>query len=189
MEELPMISKKKDTIYRYIKKLCDIWAVEKVPKLDYYRCTEIGLAYEYKSDTSDSNPIGVGNKSDSEINPTYDNTIELYISNNDNTNEYFEIIKDFINEDHSQINYLIEKKWIDLFYIDQIKEFEKLVKKWFSAEAISYILQYIKQDDFWHKTIMSVQKLSKKNKDWIPYIVVIMDQIRNNKTQKQVRQF
>ena len=78
-EQLPMLSEKDDTIYRYIKKLCDLWLIEKVPKLDYYRITEKWLEYEFignKSDQSEINPNEVGNKSDSqsEINPTYNNT-------------------------------------------------------------------------------------------------------------------
>lgn len=78
-EQLPMLSEKNDTIYRYIKKLISIGILEKVPKLDYYRITSLGLEYEFskgQSEPSEINPTPIGNKSDtpSEINPTYNST-------------------------------------------------------------------------------------------------------------------
>ena len=80
-----MLSQKNDTIYRYIKTLIDKEIIEKVPKLDYYRVTQKGINYDYKSDASEINPIDVGNKSDtpSEINPIYNNTINESINEED----------------------------------------------------------------------------------------------------------
>lgn len=97
-EQLPMLSTKDDTVYRYIKKLCDLWIIEKFPKLDYYRVTKKWLEYEFVgkiSDQSEINPIDVGNKSDSvsEINPIYNDT-----SNNTNKN----IKRNIINKNNKE---------------------------------------------------------------------------------------
>lgn len=79
-EQLPLLSEKDDTVYRYIKTLIDKWLLQKLNKIDYYRVTDHWLKYELvgnKSEQPEINPILTGNKSDtvSEINPTYNNTI------------------------------------------------------------------------------------------------------------------
>ena len=82
--DLPILSDKDDTIYRYIKTLIEKWMVEKVPKVDYYRCTTLWIEYDYhtttinnndsQSDESEKNPTPIGKKSESEKFPTYNNT-------------------------------------------------------------------------------------------------------------------
>jgi len=79
-EQLPLLSDKDDTVYRYIKALIDKWLLQKLNKIDYYRVTDLWLKYELignKSEQPEINPIPTGNKSDTvpEINPTYNNTI------------------------------------------------------------------------------------------------------------------
>lgn len=79
-EQLPLISEKDDTVYRYIKTLIDKWLLQKMNKIDYYRVTDLWLKYELignKSDQPEINPGPTGNKSDTQPEnfPTYNNTI------------------------------------------------------------------------------------------------------------------
>lgn len=81
------------------------------------------------------------------------------------------------NITYTSINYQINKQWREKFINTQVEEAEKLIKKiWF--QNFQLILQYLPHDDFWSKNILSIAKLNKKNKDWIPYYAVIMDRIK-----------
>jgi hypothetical protein len=40
-------------------------------------------------------------------------------------------------------------------------------------------LMYIKQEKFWSKKILSVKKLLEKNRDGIPYMVTIIQQMKD----------
>jgi hypothetical protein len=44
-------------------------------------------------------------------------------------------------------------------------------------------LKFIKQDEFRSKQILSISKLRKKNKEWIPYMVLMIDRIKSYKPQ------
>ena len=82
------------------------------------------------------------------------------------------------NITYTSINYQINKQWKEKYIESQIEEAEKLIKKiWF--QNFQLILQYLPHDDFWSKNILSIAKLNKKNKEWIPYYAVIMDRIKN----------
>lgn len=128
-QDLPMLSSKQDTIYRYIKRLSDLWIIKKVPKLDYYRPTNIWIMYDYncESDSSEINPIPVGNKSDtsSEINPIYNNT---NINNNTNNKESNNILSDssgqektLENGNKNSIYDSILAKWNSMWIIKHTK--------------------------------------------------------------------
>lgn len=81
------------------------------------------------------------------------------------------------NITYTSIKYQIDKQWREKFTNTQVEEAEKLIKKiWF--QNFQLILQYLPHDDFWSKNILSIAKLNKKNKDWIPYYAVIMDRIK-----------
>lgn len=82
-------------------------------------------------------------------------------------------------EKYPSIKYQIDKQW-EKYLLDTIKDREKLCKEYWE-ETVKTVLNYIKQDDFWCKQIQSIGKLRKKNKDWVPYIVVIMDKITQYK--------
>lgn len=118
-QDLPMLSSKQDTIYRYIKKLSDLWIIKKVPKLDYYRPTQLWVMYDYncESDSSEINPTDIGNKSDSqsEINPTYNNTI---IDNNTNNKESNTILSELPGQE----------KWLENGNKNSI--YENILAKW-----------------------------------------------------------
>lgn len=82
-------------------------------------------------------------------------------------------------EKYPSIKYQIDKQW-EKYLFDTMKDREKLCKE-YGEETVKTVLRYIKQDDFWCKQIQSISKLRKKNKDWVPYIVVIMDKITQYK--------
>lgn len=57
-------------------------------------------------------------------------------------------------------------------------EAEKIIKKvW--LETFTTILNFIKQDDFWSKQILSIAKLNRKDRDGVPYYIIMMDKIKN----------
>lgn len=63
----------------------------------------------------------------------------------------------------------------------QMEAVDKLMKQGYPLEVIKMALMYIKQDKFWSKNILSVKKLLEKNKDGIPYIVTIIQQMKDYK--------
>ena len=66
-------------------------------------------------------------------------------------------------------------------YVDtMMKDYNYLCKE-YGEDTVKTVLTYIKQDDFRKNQIQSISKLRKKNKDWIPYIVVMMEKIQQYK--------
>lgn len=82
-------------------------------------------------------------------------------------------------EKYPSTRYQIDKQG-NKYFTTTIKDLEKLDLE-YGRENVRAVLRFIKQDDFRCKQIQSIGKLRKKNKDWIPYIVVIMDKILQNK--------
>lgn len=64
------------------------------------------------------------------------------------------------------------------FWNNNWKSLQKLMKKWYTIETIKTVCAFIKQDDFWCKNIRSLNKLLDKNKDWVMYIDVMIDKIK-----------
>ena len=87
-------------------------------------------------------------------------------------------VDDFINKENPTIQYLTQN---ENRILNQYKSIDLLNKDWYSNEAIQLALQYIKQDDFRSKNILTIEKLRRKNKDGVPYIVVILELIKNRK--------
>ena len=90
--------------------------------------------------------------------------------------------KEFLSDSYNKypsIRYQIDKQW-DKYLVETIKDRNKLCKE-YGEETVKTVLNFIKQDDFRCKQIQSIWKLRKKNKDWVPYIVVIMDKITQYK--------
>ena len=66
-------------------------------------------------------------------------------------------------------------------YVDtMMKDYNYLCKE-YGEDTVKTVLAYIKQDSFRKNQIQSIGKLRKKNKDWIPYIVVMMEKIQQFK--------
>ena len=55
------------------------------------------------------------------------------------------------------------------------------MKKWYTMETIKTVCAFIRQDNFWCKNIRSLSKLLDKNKDWVMYIDVMIDKIKQRK--------
>ena len=90
--------------------------------------------------------------------------------------------QDFLRDSYEKypsIKYQIDKQG-EKYMLDTMKDREKLCKE-YGEETVKTVLRYIKQDEFRCKQIQSISKLRKKNKDWVPYIVVIMDKITQYK--------
>ena len=84
------------------------------------------------------------------------------------------------NITYTSINYQINKQWKEKYIESQIEEAEKLIKKiWF--QTFQVILNYLPHDEFRSKNILSIAKLNKKNKDGVPYYIVMMDKIKQYK--------
>ena len=82
-------------------------------------------------------------------------------------------------EKYPSTRYQIDKQGSKYFFTT-MKDLEKLDLE-YGRENVRAVLRFIKQDDFRCKQIQSIGKLRKKNKDWIPYIVVIMDKMLQTK--------
>lgn len=75
--------------------------------------------------------------------------------------------------------YLLNKKseeeiiqeWCDS--IDKLKRIDK-----YTEEQIDFIIDFTINDDFWFKQIQNTAKFRKKNKEWIPYFVVMIEQAK-----------
>ena len=85
-EEIPLVTDKPDTMYRYYKALAKKGLVvfKKIDGKDYMCITNLGKKWGVKSEHSENNPneLGKSSESNSENNPTYKNTI-----NNKNTKD------------------------------------------------------------------------------------------------------
>ena len=106
-----------------------------------------------------------------------DEALTIYIGNN---NILYDIVYRYIQSNiHTwNIQYLINKQWEQKYIYSQMLEAEKVIKQvW--LETFTTILAYVKQDDFWSKQILSIAKLNRKNKDGVPYWIVIMDKIKD----------
>lgn len=94
-------------------------------------------------------------------------------------NIYIPLVENFINKENWTIKYLLEKD--DNFLNSQYAELDELQKDGYDIKTIATVLAFVKQDEFWSKQILSIKKLRDKNKSWIPYIVVMMDKIKERK--------
>lgn len=126
------------------------------------------------------------NKAKTKKNQITDEDLTIYITNN---NRLYLIVCKYIenNKQYWSISYQINKQWKEKYIYSQMKEAEKLVKEiWF--KNLNDILEFISKDDFRSKQILSIAKLNRKNKEWVPYYVVIMDKMKPQKLLQQRQQ-
>jgi hypothetical protein len=111
VEELPILTDKTDTMYRYYKQLEDLGLVhiKKIDNKDYIALTNKAKDWNFsKSDYSENNPTLLGNLSEnnSENNPTYNNII----SNNNNIDNKKQILfSDCIYNDYQTLKNKLAK--------------------------------------------------------------------------------
>jgi len=101
----------------------------------------------------------------------------------------YSFINEFLNKEHPIIKYQIEKDWLEVYLWKQYEVVDKLIKDWFTLEQIQLSCLFIKQDDFWKNNILTIKKLRQKNKDWVPYIVVILWKAKDFIEEKQNRTY
>ncbi len=101
----------------------------------------------------------------------------------------YSFVDEFLNKDNPIIKYQIQKEWLDIYLWKQYKAVDQLIKDWFTLEQIQLSCLFIKQDDFWKKNILTIKKLRQKNKDWVPYIVVILWKAKDFIEEKQNRTY
>jgi uncharacterized phage protein (TIGR02220 family) len=148
-EELPILTDKTDTMYRYYKQLEEkkLILIKKIDGKDYVSLTLKAKQWNLsiQSDRSERNPSGYGNESESktDLNPTYNNTN----SNNEITNKNHDVKSDlFSNSDISVIPISVDI----LKYLNKIKpskipfEFNKVNLSFIEAR----IKEKFKEDDF-----------------------------------------
>lgn len=145
--DLPILSDKDDTIYRYIKTLIEKWMVEKVPKVDYYRCTTLWIEYDYhtttinnndsQSDESEKNPTPIGKKSESEKFPTYNNT-------NVKDNNDYSITNNILSKDNTTSDDVVDIDKVDLISSDPLNTEKEKEKN--SAKKEKEVVEYGRSD-------------------------------------------
>ena len=101
----------------------------------------------------------------------------------------YSFVNEFLNKEHPIIKYQIEKDWLEVYLWKQYEVVDKLIKDWFTLEQIQLSWLFIKQDDFWKNNILTIKKLRQKNKDWVPYIVVILWKAKDFIEEKQNRTY
>ena len=94
-----------------------------------------------------------------------------------NLNEY-SFVNRFIDPSNPSIAYQLKKD--KDYLLKQYAEIDKLNKDWYDNATIQIVLEYIKQDEFRSKNILSIRKLREKDKNWIPYIVRMIEKIKIN---------
>lgn len=105
---------------------------------------------------------------------------------NDNTlkesNLYIKGVEDFIifqKDNIPWIKYQIEKQWEDNYLQKQYQAYNKIIStNKITPLNLDRILEFVKQDKFRNKNIWSITKLLDKNKEWVPYWVVMIDKIK-----------
>lgn len=84
----------------------------------------------------------------------------------------------FYRKDDPYVQSMMKNKNFDKNNQDAII---KLSKLWYNWDTLKTVCAFIVQDDFWSKQIRSLSKLLKKNPDWVMYIDVMIDKIKQRK--------
>lgn len=99
------------------------------------------------------------------------------------SNLYIKGVEDFIlfqKNNIPWINYQIEKQWEGIYLQKQYEAYNKILSiNKIDSNSLNRILEFIKQDRFRNKQIWSITKLLEKNKEWVPYWVVMIDKIKS----------
>ena len=122
------------------------------------------------------------------VNVNVNDNVNVNVNVNDNVNSlkennlYIKGVEDFIlfqKDNIPWINYQIEKQWEDEYLQKQYQAYNKIIStNKITPNNLDRILDFVKQDKFWNKQIGSITKLLDKNKEWVPYWVVMIDKIK-----------
>ena len=114
-----------------------------------------------------------------------ENSKHIIINNNKKENKLlynideYKFVDEFLDRSNWIVQYCFSK--YPNYLETQWEAVDKLVKQWYTLETIKTVLKFIKQDQFWNKNILSVKKLLEKNKDWIQYMIVMIERIKEFK--------
>jgi len=146
VEELPLLTDKKDTMYRYYKSLekKGLIEIKKVDNKDYVKLTAKAKTWnKWPSDRSDKNPNTLGNKSEqpSDKNPTYNNTI--YDNSIRDNKEGDPVFQNFLEQYYE----LSSKPQTSKNRLSSEREWAKLAPtdKYQASEKIKEFVEYRKQ--------------------------------------------
>ena len=116
-------------------------------------------------------------KSKTKKNDISESDLTIYISNN---KWLYDIVCKYIDVDKGNIQYIIDNKYnksYNKYIYSQMLEAKKIIKEiW--LENFTATLDFISKDDFRSQQILTIAKLNRKNKDWIPYYLVIKDKMK-----------
>ena len=140
VEELPILTDKTDTMYRYYKQLEEkkLVVIKKIDNKDYISLTEKGKEWNFcKSDYSENNPTLLGNLSEnnSDLNPTYN----IHNTNNNTNNkiDFEKLIKYYNN---------VLKKSCRVFPNRAKKQFNERLKEGYTKEDIQKVIDNASND-------------------------------------------
>lgn len=114
VSELPLISDKPDTIYRYLKSLSskNLVIVKKIDGKDYIGITELGKSWNdsSQSERSEKNPSQLGKFSEfnSDLNPTYNNIYSITIIDNITKDNF----ADFLKKSEKALNSFLKQSFL-----------------------------------------------------------------------------
>lgn len=98
------------------------------------------------------------------------------------SNLYIKGVEDFIlfqKDNIPWIRYQIEKQWEYNYLQKQYQAYNKIIStNKITTHNLDRILDFVKQDKFWNKQIGSITKLLDKNKEGVPYRIVMIDKIK-----------
>ena len=170
VEELPILTDKTDTMYRYYRQLEELGLVviKKIDSKDYIALTLKAKEWNFsKSDYSENNPTKLGNLSEnnSENNPTY---------NNINTNkEIKDTDKLFLFKDSYWNSYDNLKK--------ELSKDLKFIKEYAGVD----LLNYINECDTWSET----KRVKRTNRGWLLTLRKFMRDAKSNNKLEMLKDF
>lgn len=172
---------------RYCKELQKLWIIivqkKWIPAKNWYKINDdVVIKLINKSIQNES----TGNFNSNVLVPSnwgdYSNN-NIIIKNNNKkllfNDEEYKFVEDFLDRSNSIVEYCFNK--YPNYLETQYEAVDKLIKQWYTLETIKTVLKFVKQDQFWNKNILSVKKLLEKNKDWIQYMIVMIEKIKNYK--------
>ena len=172
-------------VSKYISILKDKWYIKEV-SFDWRRrilksCFEVKLKAGWlwdweelwsKVKSRDEDKLIYNNINNNSIKEYNKNNIELLF-----LKEEYSFVDEFLDKDNPITAYCFKK--YPNYAESQMVAVDKLIKQGYPLDVIKLALKFIKQDKFWSKNILSVKKLLEKNKDGIPYMVTIIQQMKD----------
>ena len=171
----------KQNIRTVIKKLKSTQELTQ-EKIEKHWVITINNYDKYQSSTQELTPSQHGTNTGSTLNKNDNNeenekkTINVYKPKN---NIDYNFVEEFIDKENPSIKYQITKNWLDVYLWKQYEIIDKLINDWFTLEQIQLACLFVKQDDFRKNQILSIKKFRDKNRDKVPYIVVMLEKAKS----------